>query len=119
MRVCVFTLSSGGVTTVVKQCKLSDLVNFCSFALQSPEIKESAGSPAKWEQWWLDSVQSWWHSIQSGGYAITVWRLHNNSLQRLGPIEEGNQLESNMASWCRLRQAGLNKAEQSEDKQRQ
>ena len=49
MRVCVSTLSSGGVTTVVKQCKLSDLVNFCSFALQSPEIKESAGSPAKWE----------------------------------------------------------------------
>ena len=47
------------------------------------------GSPAKWEQRQLDGVQNWWQ--------YTVWRLHNNGLQRLGPIEEGDRSESDAA----------------------
>ena len=37
---------------------VSDPVNFRGSALRSPEIEESAGSPAKREQQWSDGVRN-------------------------------------------------------------
>ena len=85
---------------------LSDLVNFRGSALQSPEIEESAGSPAKQEQWCSDGVRSW--------QQYTVQRLRNNGLQMLGPTEEGDRSESDVARRMRTKRVGLNEAKRSE-----
>ena len=89
---------------------LSDLVNFRSSALRSPEIEESVGSPAKREQWRSDGVRS--------RQQYTVWRLRNNGLRRLGPIKEGDRSESDAARQMRTERAGSNEAKRSEGKWR-
>ena len=91
-----------------KRCAsaLSDPVNFRGSALRSPKIEESAGSPAKREQWRSDGVRS--------RRQYTVRRLRNNGLRRLGPIEEGDRSESDAARRMRTKRAGSNEAKRSE-----
>ena len=77
---------------------MSDLVNFRGSALRSLEIEESAGSPAKQEQWQSDGVRS--------RQQYTVRRLRNNGLRRLGPSEEGDRSESDTARRVRTEAGG-------------